>query len=197
MYRSSILSAWFHGLSSSSALSPEEARLRAHDSSRMTLHYLIEMLNSSMLPKYWSSPSSFRPMVTGLVLVIDPIVMSLVNVAPSDLHPPDSPAYGLFSQFTSPHTLNSTSTFGKHHSSPPAKPSGTVSGFGGGEPQPHRPVLDSARGTAESAREALKDLFSRLDERLSRILMDMNHPAKDPAKICQASADLAPRLSTR
>ena len=53
--------------------------LRAHDSSRMTLHYLIEMLNSSMLPKYWSSPSSFRPMVTGLVLVIDPIVMSLVT----------------------------------------------------------------------------------------------------------------------
>ena len=26
---------------------------------------------------------------------------------------------------------------------------------------------------------------------------DMNHPANDPPKICQASADLAPRLSTR
>ena len=49
--------------------------------------YPIVMLNSSMLPKYWSSPSSFRPIITGLVLAIDPIVMFLVNVAPSTVTP--------------------------------------------------------------------------------------------------------------
>jgi hypothetical protein len=49
--------------------------------------YPIVMLTSSMLPWYWSSPSSLRPMVTGLVFVIDPIVMGLVNVLPSTITP--------------------------------------------------------------------------------------------------------------
>ncbi len=52
-----------------------------------TLHYPIVMLNSSMLPWYWSSPSSLRPIVTGFELVIDPMVMDLVNVLPSTVSP--------------------------------------------------------------------------------------------------------------